>query len=327
MQTLASLLSIADRHIFASQCHDASQDVLVGDLRAFVRNSIGKTDAVLEIGPSHAPMLPRAEGYNTKIVDHASAEEIANKYSDMGIDVSHIESVDFIWRGGDVADMAGKNCYKYVFASHVIEHVPDLVSFLNDCLDMIVEDGRLMFLVPDKRFCFDFTQPLTDTAKVLSDFYSKRTNHSFEAFYREDSHMVAVMPDGKRSLVWTQEPVTGMLMKWTDPHAALAAAREKTASSTYIDAHEYYFTPSSFHLLLHELRELGLARAEIELLTRARGCEFLVVIKRGDGMRQSLEDFAHKKAALATQIVREIAESFEILRPPLELVTQEQPGC
>jgi hypothetical protein len=42
----------------------------------------------LEIGPSFRPIAPKKDGFNVKILDHATAEELAAKYKTHGVDVS-----------------------------------------------------------------------------------------------------------------------------------------------------------------------------------------------------------------------------------------------
>lgn len=85
----------------------------------------------IEIGPGYNPILPKAKGYNVKNVDHASAEDLRKKYKAIGVDVSNIEEVDYIWAGeklGDLIDNSGE--IEFIIASHVIEHAPDFVDFI-----------------------------------------------------------------------------------------------------------------------------------------------------------------------------------------------------
>jgi Methyltransferase domain len=55
---------------------------------------------ILEIGPSHRPVAAKKSGWQTTIIDHASKEELTEKYkNDQFLDTSQIEEVDFIWKG------------------------------------------------------------------------------------------------------------------------------------------------------------------------------------------------------------------------------------
>lgn len=42
--------------------------------------------------------------------------------------------------------------FDYVFLSHVIEHIPNPIHFLLDVSTILKENGKLCFLIPDKRY-------------------------------------------------------------------------------------------------------------------------------------------------------------------------------
>jgi hypothetical protein len=85
----------------------------------------------LEIGPSHNPLTPKKEGFNVHILDHASADELREKYEGHGVNLENIEVVDFVWHGEPLHELIGREqCYDWIIASHVIEHTPDLMTFV-----------------------------------------------------------------------------------------------------------------------------------------------------------------------------------------------------
>ena len=92
---------------------------------------IDKQGFGLEIGPSHNPIAPKKKGYKVHILDHLSTNDLRIKYQDHGLNLDNIEEVDFIWSGQPLHEIIGKkHCYDWIIASHVIEHLPDLISFL-----------------------------------------------------------------------------------------------------------------------------------------------------------------------------------------------------
>lgn len=228
--------------IFQDANDDSAQNEIIGDFRSYVQRHLIGCPRILEIGPSHSPVLPRRLGFNTEILDHADAEALRQKYTLLGQDVSQIEDVDFVWSGQKISKLCNKR-YGAIFLSHVIEHMTDFLSFINECEDLLGNAGELILIIPDKLYCFDLLQPLTDTAKIIGDHLAKRTRHTFEAFYREDSHAVAIEKEEAR-ITWGQKP-TRWKMKgsWDD---FLDQSLRKLDSPNYEDAHEYYFTPSSF---------------------------------------------------------------------------------
>jgi hypothetical protein len=56
--------------------------------------------ALVEVGPSHSPIVPKAAGWNTVIVDYADAGFLREHYKDENYEC--IEDVDVIWRSGQM---------------------------------------------------------------------------------------------------------------------------------------------------------------------------------------------------------------------------------
>ncbi|MCF7992123.1 MAG: class I SAM-dependent methyltransferase, partial [Thiohalocapsa sp.] len=129
----------------------------------------------LEIGPSHAPVAPKREGFNVHVVDHLPAEELRRKYVGHDVDLDAIEAVDFIWRGEPLdATVGAVERYDWIIASHVIEHVPDVIGFLCSCEALLKDGGVLSLAVPDKRYCFDLFRWPSSTGDALQAHTERR---------------------------------------------------------------------------------------------------------------------------------------------------------
>jgi 2-polyprenyl-3-methyl-5-hydroxy-6-metoxy-1,4-benzoquinol methylase len=270
---------------------DARQDEAIGDLRTYVARMVSKDCESLEIGPSFAPILPKSAGYAVTIVDHADQAELVEKYATSGVDLSKIEPVDIVWDGHSIAEATGHNRFDAIVAAHVIEHAPDLIQFFVDCSNILRGDGSIYLLVPDKRYTFDFMQPLSDVAGILGIRRAKRTRHSFESLYR----LSACVRNGER-IAWDQSGISELVFAHGDPSERREFAERCEASSPYVDVHENYFTPVSFAMIVDELRYLGEIDLELTLLTRPRGCEFLAVLRKADRSHViSTETFLRRK--------------------------------
>lgn len=55
----------------------------------------------------------------------------------------------------------------WIVSSHNFEHLPNPLGFLQDCGDLLADDGLLMMVIPDQRFIFDRFHPHTTTAQIL----------------------------------------------------------------------------------------------------------------------------------------------------------------
>src|SRR5215471_17380815 len=133
---------------------------------------IDQTASIIEIGPSYNPIAPKAKGWNTKTIDVARKSELIEKYRDhQGVDLACIEDVDFIWQDGPVhaaVPPALHGTFEAFIASHVIEHSPDFIDFLDSAARLLTPTGIVILVIPDKRWCFDYFRPLTTTGDILS---------------------------------------------------------------------------------------------------------------------------------------------------------------
>ncbi len=68
--------------------------------------------------------------------------------------------------------------------------------------------------------------------------------------------------------------------------------------------------------MIEELNHLGLLRLQVELVSRARGSEFLAVLsKRPQRPEQSLVEFEKLRVGLRLSMLREDAEQIEAFKP------------
>ena len=159
-----------------------------------IRREFNSEMLLLEIGPSYHPIIPKSEGWRTTIIDHANQAELAAKYAEMGVQtVSSIEPVDYVWREGPLTDIVpasqhGK--YDGLIASHVAEHLPDLVGFLQQAATLLKPSGVIVLALPDKRLCFDFFQPLTMVGDLIAAHVEGRARHQCRAFLNQAAYGV-----------------------------------------------------------------------------------------------------------------------------------------
>jgi hypothetical protein len=293
--------------------NDPAQDAAIGAFRPYLQGLVPRDRPTIEIGPSFSPIIPKRLGFDVRIVDHANRDTLIEKYRNHVPDVSVIEDVDVIWRGERLSTLLPPGQHDAIVASHVIEHAPDFIGFLQDCSALLSEGGAIYLIVPDHRFCFDaFAQP-TDPAKIIADNRLRRTVHSFESFYRVGSQVRA-----NDQISWDQQPIRQLEFITGTPADWLRDAVAMADSATYIDNHENFFTPSSFVLLIEELRFIGLLDLEVEMACRARGSEFLAILsRRAKPTALAPHAFARLKKSLHLNMLREEAERIAFMQPLL----------
>ncbi len=213
------------------------------------KNGIG-----LEIGPSHNPIAPKKKGFNVHILDHLNAKELRKKYEAHDVNIENIEEVDFVWSGETLPELTGaRSYYDWIIASHVIEHVPDLVSFLQQCAELLKPDGKLSLIIPDKRYCFDYFNPPSTTGEILDAFEAKRTRPSVGKVF---DHVANACKRGG-NIAWDDETIGELELIHTNDMAQ-SLWQQAQNSKDYIDVHCWRFIPESFQLILADLNILGL---------------------------------------------------------------------
>jgi hypothetical protein len=295
---------------------DAKQDQVVGDFRDFIRRSVAKDQPAVEVGPSLRPIIPKRLGFDVTIVDHADETAIAAKYASQGLDTSEIEPVDVVWTGDKLAEAMPHRNMAAIVACHMIEHATDFIGFLNDCTDMLAVDGQILLIIPDRRYCFDFFHPSSDVGKVIDDHQQQRRLHSFQSLFRNTTNIGARI-DGATVIAWGQHELEDVVLMNGDPERGLHFLSSET--SEYVDSHENYFTPSSFVLLLEELRYLGILQLAPRIVTRARNCEFLIVLDKATQLeRATLTTYLQRKKFLILNMLREERERLQFLSALLD---------
>lgn len=218
--------------------------------RDIILNGLNLSGQGLEIGPSFRPLLPKSAGYKIQVADHANAEDLRTKYREVPGAAEQIEEVDYVISDTLASAVGPETRFDYIIASHVIEHVPDLIRFLTDCEQILTPNGKLSLAIPDMRFCFDAARSITGASDVIRAFDERKTKpDKYDAL---DYYLNAFSKGG--AFGWHQGYDGNAALMFDLPYANAQSLR---AANEYIDVHCWRFTPVSFHLLVSDLRHLG----------------------------------------------------------------------
>jgi SAM-dependent methyltransferase len=201
--------------------------------------------------------------------------------SDPDVDTTRIPDIDFVLHDGEhlrsIPDAtAGAGPFQWVMASHVIEHVPDLIGWLDEVAQITADGGRLVLAVPDRRYCFDVHRPGTTVGQMLQAHELGETVPSIRAVYDSERGHVATDPRE----VWAGRPPGYEARSYTLEFVQEQVARARAGA--YVDAHVWTFTPGTFVEQVIELRELGLSEWAVESWqpTLPNEVEFYAVLQR-----------------------------------------------
>ena len=289
------------------------------DRQGVMQRFLSKEMRGIEIGALYNPTVPKEDGWNVISVDHDTMEGLLVAYAgNPYVSAGSLQPVDVVWNHG-LLSAALKNggyavgYFDYIVASHVIEHFPDLLGTLMDFEKILAEGGVLSLAVPDQRYCFDFFMPWSSTADLLMAYGEARSRHTKASFFRMAAYnAVGIVNHGHRDELVSAQDI-GLQ---SDLHHAYArfCTHDESTDAGYVDNHTWYFTPSTFELVMLELRALGLLSLEVEMVERGPWGEFLVCMRKSsEPLPLTAEELNARRLGLLKQSVRELAHRAQML--------------
>ena len=210
---------------------------------------------LLEIGPFCNPMII---GENVSYFDVLNGEALRQRAEYLKQTIVQVPEIDYVSDHGDLSIVDRK--FDAVASSHCVEHQPDLVYHLKQVERILNEGGRYFLIVPDKRYCFDYSLPESNLGEVLQSWHSSLRNHSLGSLIKYR----ALTTHNVTSRHWANDHYDegwggSVATKSTD------AIREFVNSGgSYIDVHAWQFTPDTFRFIMRALFDMGLVGLSVE---------------------------------------------------------------
>lgn len=230
--------------------------------------------SVLELGPLDNPTVQRDE-CDAKYVDWFSTEELIAQLTASGTrSPDRVMKVDYVVKSMTLASHIPDK-FDLIIANHVIEHIPDIISWMAD-LEKISNPGCRIFLsVPDKRFTFDANRPSTDIVDVYRANVEKHEKADFWTVLRHYFFYQNV----NIPRVWNGQPAPDDYRRYSFEKAVEMA---KETSKTYSSLHVSVFTDREFQLLWNDLAKSCLVNWKVDqLVPTAEGeNEFHVLLSK-----------------------------------------------
>ena len=262
-------------------------------------STLKREDKLIEIGGSHAPVVPKRGGWQTCVVDHATRADLTEKYKYQAAVQDLVEEVDVVWDGSDLHERFSAQdhgSFDAIIASHVLEHIPNPIAFLRSCEILLKPGGRVILALPDKRRCFDFFGSVSTTGEFISAFLLKERTHSVQTAFNYVAY--SVLNEGQ--IGWSAGPI-GKLSFVHALELAQGCALRAVRSREYFDFHAWRFVPSSFALIILELCHLKYLSVAVENLSETVAQEFFVDLVFDRQSPLSIEDVNKKRIALLSE--------------------------
>jgi hypothetical protein len=163
--------------------------------------------------------------------------------------------VNIVWGENPLKQEVG-GTVDYVVASHVIEHVPDLIGWLREVYDVLAPGGTLGLVIPDRRFTFDLWRHESTLGEMVEAYLLRYRRPSIRQAFDAFSLSVAV----DTSAAWQSDLRRGGLpLDIRDRLSkAFAVAKSLVATPRYVDVHCWVFTPAAFLYTAEALLRLDL---------------------------------------------------------------------
>jgi SAM-dependent methyltransferase len=276
----------------------------------------------IEIGPLNKPIVTREMG-NIRYVDHASTEDLKQKYAgDSNVDVDAIVDVDYVWGEKTLPELVADEApFDYVIASHVIEHVPDFIGWLKEIHAVLKPGGILSLAIPDKRYCFDYCRYLTKPAEIIEAYLEGRRKPSPRQIFDHFSSCVSL----NGVITWTGAIQESDLIRLYTDEQALDLAKHSIASREYVDAHCWVFTPDSFFKLIKNLISIDLFSFRVARFYPTTGCEFYVTLEALDLAQDENERQQIQLESLSSFALKDLElENLELKKSEPELALENE---
>lgn len=250
-----------------------------------IRRSIG-----LEIGPLASPVVAKDEGA-IFYVDYADTAFLRNRFKDdPNVDVSKIVTIDAIWGNKTLLEAMDGKLVDYIIAAHVIEHVPDLITWLSELHSVLRESGQVRLVIPDRRYSFDYLRQETRLSDILNAYLLKTR----APLVHEVLDCCLNQAQIDTVAAWRGEVNPEALKKDFTFDGAMWLAKDIIANGTYHDIHCWVFTPHSFATLCCELAKVDLLQFACHHFvdTQYGQLEFYVALEASRDKNLTVESWA-----------------------------------
>ena len=214
-----------------------------------------KNARILEIGPLNYPVIKKEVFPNCFYCDIRDTEEVRKLYSGneylettgIQIDVAGIVDIDFVLKGSYAETFEGTPKFDYVVASHVLEHVVDIIGFFQDVGSVLQPEGKLCVFYPDKRYCFDHFRE-SASFRDAYDVYRRGS--------RETARMVldfinTSIDENDPRRFWNAEDLASLVPQ-NDSANAIRDYERVLNGETMDDVHYWPFTDHAFLQFLYD---------------------------------------------------------------------------
>ncbi len=204
---------------------------------------------ILEIGPFDKLVTPKykKDSAIVEYADYMSTDELKARASLLPDRIpANVPHISYIIAESFTASINKK--FDCVFSSHVLEHIPNLVKHFQEIQSILNPGGTYLFILPDKRYCFDAFISESTLPEVITSYFERRKKPSLRSVIEHRAftvHNYKYLPGPQ--LITSRE----IFDKIQD-------AINEFNENDYVDVHCWQFTPESLEKIVNALIRLEL---------------------------------------------------------------------
>jgi hypothetical protein len=278
----------------------------------------------LEVAPYFDPFLSR-EKFDVDYTDYVGTEELRRKGAE-NVDGSNreIPDIDFVWHPGHhlldcIPD--GKR-YDYIFSSHVIEHVPDPIGWLNELLDVMNVGGYAALFIPDRKKNVDFFRSETSFSQLVHWWMERPTRPTAEQIldFCVNSHTSG---EEKYLFFGTDGQPRRPIKRFYTDLSAINTAIFSYNEDHYFDVHCTVWNSETCGGIVERLVACGILNVSVEAV-KEDSTEFLIVLqKKGDPVRRPPNQKLAVDAAKDQAFRDSVEHQLKVLRHDLKFLIEQ----
>lgn len=132
--------------------------------------------AGIEIGAFHNPWPYDPSVASIHYVDKAASRDVLDRYPDMP---RTTQCVTTHWTDdGEFLTTVPDKTYDFLFASHVLEHMPSPLTGIENHLRVVKSGGHVIYALPDKRHTFDKKRENARFSCLTADYIATKAHPS-----------------------------------------------------------------------------------------------------------------------------------------------------
>ena len=203
----------------------------------------------LEYGPLHRLIVDRSHP-GIRYVDYADRDTLINHYmGNKNVDPARIPSIDIVTGGKLITNFIEAGTIEYVVASHVVEHVPDLLGWLEANLRVCKTGGVISIVYPDKRYTFDIKRRNSTFSDLLAAYLERRERPTLSQLADQICNACKVTPID----AWARRVNSANAEYINSRESAIKRLRDLAGKPHYTDCHCWVFDDRGFVETLGEV--------------------------------------------------------------------------